>query len=280
MYTGPIHIGIISFNRPDYLKRLVESLEANDLDNTVFWLFQDGAENVFNGTRYAKDKDVSKCVDIFNASSLPKKRVQHSIANVGIGINQFEAFETLTSVSNYCMVLECDQIVSPHFMRVMRVLAGQYLDNDFIFSVSPGHRKLCADGDVPKYLDAVKLTRGHWWCELFKASGWERIKPTFLKYYDLIDEVAYIDRPREDILNLFEKLGAGGFKTTGQDAAKGVACHVNGMGRIRPVVNRAINIGAKGWNFNETNDKVPDYIKQEPYIFEKDKDITKFKLLI
>lgn len=282
MYKGQISVGIISFNRPDYLKRLVDSLKENDLTNTVFYLFQDGAVNKFNRERYAEDKDIERAMEVFDNAKLPgpSRAVFKQKDNVGIAINQFGAVEYLTNKTDYCIILECDQVVSPYYLRVMRVLAEQFLNNDFIFSVSSGHRKLCKEQDIEKNIDVVKLTRGHWWGELFRAKGWRKIRPYFMKYYNLIKHTAYLDRPREDILDLWEELGAGEFKTTGQDAAKGVACHAAGMGRIRPMVNRAINIGEHGWNFTPGNDKTPEYLNQAPYIFKEDKKITEFKLRI
>jgi len=280
MYKGKIGVGIVSFDRPDYLRRLTDSLAENDTSNTEFVLFQDGAVNKFSGNRYAEDDDIRTSVEVFNSSSLPNKEIVAQEYNVNIAYNHLIAHDTLTDNYEYCMVLETDQVVSPYFLRVMRILAGQYLDNDFIFSVSCGHRKLCSDSDIDKYIDRTKFVRGHWWAEMFTAQGYEKFRPAFMQYFKFTEGRDHKQRPHKEILNFFESVGAGGYRTTCQDAGKDVACYMTGMGRIRPWINRGINIGEKGVNFGDDADKISRYINQKPYVFNSDATLKEFKLVL
>ena len=76
-------VAITSFNRPDYLKQCIDSLEIqNDMDDLEFILVQDGVVNRFSGEPCTEQALVDECIRIFEASSLPNKTVMTSNHNL------------------------------------------------------------------------------------------------------------------------------------------------------------------------------------------------------
>ena len=59
-----IGVGIISWNRPEYLKELLASLEKNKQDDFEFHLFQDGSVCKFNTSE--KDRNITAIVGYYN----------------------------------------------------------------------------------------------------------------------------------------------------------------------------------------------------------------------
>jgi hypothetical protein len=80
---GSLGVGVISFNRPGYLRRVLASLEAQtQVDDAEYWLFQDGAVNRFSGVPHGKQEDVEACRALFDRARLPNKHVTHWPDNV------------------------------------------------------------------------------------------------------------------------------------------------------------------------------------------------------
>lgn len=279
MYDGKLGVGIMSFNRPNYLGKLVDSLCQNThLKNTDFHLYQDGSIDRFTKKPITDNEKINKCVDLFDASSLPNKNKYIRKENVSIAINQFEAYEGLTSNYEYVLILEDDLILSPHYLRLIRVLIKQFENEDGVFSVSLNFRRCCEPADVSKRLDQVTNLKEHWWAECFSSKKWQLIRPHFLKYYELVKNVYYHERPREPILQLFREMN---YPThvSSQDAAKEASVICCGLKRINTVVNRGIYIGEHGVHFRPEIFRKLNFHNQEPYIFPEDKDIKEFKLV-
>lgn len=278
MYNGKLGVGIISFDRPKYFSRLMESLTGNShLENTDFHLFQDGVHNRFNASKLGELSNIVKCIDLFNNSSLSKKSTHIKKDNVGIAVNQFEAYETLTANYEYVLILEDDVVLSPYFLRLIRVLIDQFKNEDKVFSISLNFRRACEKKDIASRLDEVFVGREHWWAECFAAKKWQIIRPTFMKYYELVKDVPYYQRPRDKILELFHSMGFM-TKVDSQDAAKEASVIHAGMLRVNSTVNRGFYIGKEGVHFRPAIFNKLGFADQEPYIFEEDKTIKEFKV--
>ena len=117
-----IAVGIISWNRPQYLKQLIESLEINDCSEVDFHLFQDGAVCKFTGKKLTEPSKITESVRVFSDSKLPNKYYHIRDNNVSNAINQFEAMRTIYKHYPHFIFLENDVIVSPNFITIMRKL--------------------------------------------------------------------------------------------------------------------------------------------------------------
>lgn len=278
MYNGKLGVGIISFDRPKYFMRFIESLKNNThLDNADFHLFQDGIKNRFNASKLGDYNNIIKCIDLFNDSSLPNKSTHIKRDNVGIAVNQFEAYETLTANYEQVLILEDDVVLSPHFIRLLRVLIEQFKNDDKVFSVSLNFRRACEKKDIQSRIDECFVGKEHWWAECFSSKKWQIIRPHFMKYYELVKDVPYYQRPRAKILELFQSMGFNS-RIDSQDAAKEASVIYAGMIRVNSTVNRGIYIGQEGVHFRPDIFNKLGFADQEPYIFEEDKNISEFKV--
>ncbi len=115
-------IGIISFNRPHYLKELVESLAGQHgeaLTDREIHLFQDGA--IVGGQRYANDEDIDECVRIFTGF-FPHGGVHRSDENIGHirNVLRMEGFFFLDREDcPAAMFFEDDLVVSPYYVQAL-----------------------------------------------------------------------------------------------------------------------------------------------------------------
>ncbi len=278
MITDKIGFAIISFNRPKYLVQTLASLEEQThLEEVDFHLWQDGCVNRFSGKLYTEPQVIATCVDAFLASSLPNKQTHIRTANVGVAINQFVAMEYMTANYEYVVMCEDDVVLSPHWLRLTRVLFEQIKDRKDIFGFSLGFRRVCDKADTDQNLDKLKFGTPHWWCEALISERWQRARPHFLEYYKLVKSVEYSQRPIVEILELFGEKGWPQTATS-QDGGKDMAVFCAGMRRLAAVVNRGVSIGECGVHFYPDKFKKMKLDQQEPYIFESDATLERFVL--
>ena len=276
--TDQIGIAIISFNRPARLQQLLVSLERQaHLGNVGFHLFQDGAVSAFDGKERANPDDILRSIAVFKDAQLPKRVMHIRPTNVGVGIAQFGAYEYMTAHYEYVIVLENDVVLSPHYLRLARVLFGQIGDRDDIFSFSLGFRKVCPKEEARDHLHEMRFGTAHWWGEGFLSERWREIRPHFMEYYALIRGVDYRKRPSAEIHALYQRKGWTQTATS-QDGGKDMAVHASGKGRIVAVVNRGVSTGMEGEHFRQEEWLRMGFHQQEPYVFEEDATLEEFVL--
>ena len=277
MITDTIGIGIISFNRPKCLARLLESLEQQTrLDEVDFHLWQDGAQNRFSHRHCAHPNQIKAAINAFAEADLPSKETYIHEANVGTAINQFSAIEYMTANYEYVIILEDDVVLSPFYVRLARVMFGQVKDRPGIFSVSLGFKRRCEKGEVEQNLGKVVFGRPHFWDMCMVAERWERARPHFMEYYRLVEKVDYGKRNPLPILRLFLAKGWP-HGATSQDSGRDMACHAAGMRRCATVVNRGISIGQQGIHWTPAAFEAKGYADQTPYVHEGDATREEFE---
>lgn len=267
-----IGIGIISWKRHYYLKQLIQSLKKNNFEDTEFHLFQDNNVCKFTKNVVAEKKEIYESINAFVRSNLPGKTVHIQDHNVSIAINQFEAMEYLSSHYERFIFLENDIIVSENFIPLMKGLLEQFKDEEEVACISPGFRLLCKSEDVEKYKDRITYSEGHFWVEGFWAERWKRIKGHYLRYYNLVKDKPYKQRPEAEIKALFASTGIKRH-TTSQDNGKDWAIIKSGMKRLRLVVNRATGIGDYGFHstpktmakYRDGHNKVYDFSEVQKF---------------
>ena len=278
MIANRIGFALISFNRVQYLEQTLRSLEAQThLDGVDFHLWQDGYVNRFSGKLYAEPQEITACVDEFKRARLPNKHFHVRTANVGTAINQFVALEYMVNNYEYVVMCEDDVVLSPHWLRLTRVLFEQIEDREDVFSFSLGFRKVCPEEGIEQNLNQLVFGTPHWWCEAIISERWARARPHFMEYYELVKEVDYRHRPIADILSLF---GEKGWQqtSTSQDGGRDMSVWAAGMRRLAAVVNRGISIGERGTHFYPAKFKAMGFDQQEPYVFESDGEMEAFEV--
>jgi len=278
MYSGKLGVAIISFNRPDYLFKVLNSLEKQSyLKNTKFHLFQDGCQNIFSEKIKAKKEDIEKSVFLFRTSKLSKgaNRIRIDI-NVGNGINQFSANQVMSSIYDYYLIIEDDVVLSPDYLRLCRVLIEQFGNRKDVFSFNLNFKKLA--NPTSDNLNKVIFGETHWWAECIISRQWKIAREYFKDYFDLIQRVDYSDLPREKIQNLFKKHNFNKPQCS-QDAGKDFALFKAGFKRITTLINRGFYIGQNGIHFTPKLYAQMNWHKQMPFIFESDQQLNKFILI-
>lgn len=258
---------IIAYNRPHYLKWLLHSLENQEQHPSVeYHLFLDGA-------RTTTDKVlVSKCKRLFELSTL-NGTVHERKKNASIAVSQFEAKEYMSKYE-YFIMAEDDILLSKYALRTINILKS-HIKGD-AFSVGHNFKRRCKKSEIKDNLDkAFKHTRMHWWFELYKSENWQKVKPHFVEYYDLVKDINYRHRNHRTIQQFFRDNGFDEERTS-QDAGMDYALHKAGMCRVSTVVNRGMYLGKVGTHFREELYDNYEFIKQTPFLFKEDANFTKF----
>jgi len=265
-----IGVGIVSFNRPYYLRRVLKSLMAQtELDNAEFHLLQDGAVNVFSGKQKANAFDIGACIKLFDKARLPGKMVHRQEHNVGISINQRDGIDWLSEHYERLMIVEDDAVLSPHWFRLARLLFERFEDSPQVFGFTPGFRRLCDKDAIMDNLGSVQPTTQHMWTECFTADKWHAIQKHMTPYYELVNHSDYGKRPHDDVGALHAARGVEE-RASSQDAARVVAIKLAGMVRMQCTVNRGFSIGRYGVNFDGNWYDMMKLGEQTPYVFDDD----------
>ena len=272
-----IGVGIISWNRPHYLKELIKSLEANNLEDLEFHLFQDGNICKFTGVQKTQDKLIGESIKIFNESNLPNKKTHIQKQNVSVAINQFEAMRFLMKNYEQFIFLENDVVVSKNFFGLMKRVLVQYENDDRIACISPGFRRKCYEDDVDYFSNKLLFTDGHFWAEACWSKKWKLIEDEYMAYYDIVKQRPYNQRNDAEINALFKRSGIKR-SATSQDNGKDWAILKSGMRRARFIVNRATGIGDYGIHSTPEKLKKMGDGHNSIYEFEKEVEFPSFEI--
>jgi lysophospholipase L1-like esterase len=246
--------GIFSFNRPEYLKKTLTSLERNrDIADIDFYLFQDGAINAFSQRTAALDADIHKCIDIWNLSSLPNKQIVQNDHNYGIAITQFRAKCLLFDELGYdrALFFEDDLVLSRNYVRLLRLMLDQYENDEIVGAVTcyGGHPNAFSNKEKEQNLRKVRSGNHNFWGWGMWKDRWDKIKPTFLNYYRHVEAIDYRTRPDLKIIEMYEREGMS-LTVTSQDAAMHYAFIKNGFVVLNTFIHRGRYIGEKGEHMN------------------------------
>lgn len=123
-------VAIFAFNRPDKLRRLIDSLHACELsDRTHFVFFVDGPRH---------DRDarlVAEVTAIATNSGLASSEVRASETNKGLRRSVYNGVGTLVKSHGRVIVLEDDLILSSIALRYFNESLDRYADDESIWSI-------------------------------------------------------------------------------------------------------------------------------------------------
>lgn len=274
-----IGITLIAFDRPQYMRRLLASLEQQtDLEGVTFHLFQDGPINAFSGRKAGSGEGIDAVRTMWYKADIPKGKMSWRIQNVGTGIHQFEALEWMMQRYRRMVLMEDDVVLSPHWVRLTKILYDQAEAWPDVYSFSLGFKRRCSRGHLAEHLDKLTFDYGHWWAECLEVEKWAKARAYFLPYYQMIKDVDYYARPQEEILALYERDGWPRPYTT-QDGGWEYAVWRAGMRRAVAVANRGIGIGQEGEHFNPALFRELGMANQTPYIHAGDATLDRFEFV-
>ena len=122
----PLTIALLSFDRPDYLRRVLSarSVGGELIPGDEIFLFQDGGSNPFSGNRKASESAIDARVRVFSSPrrlETVERRVFRSPINLGVAGNYRRAeqyiFEALGR--DAAVLLEDDLVLGPHYLEAI-----------------------------------------------------------------------------------------------------------------------------------------------------------------
>lgn len=245
-------IFVMSFNRPDYLVKVLESLRQQldcDIEQRTIVLFQDGAINPCSNERHASDLQINECIEIFE-KLFPDKHVMRSSINLGVALNFDRAerygFEDLGA--DAAIFLEDDLVLGRYYLATVDKLIET-------FAVDQRVGYVAAYGDHTRTMEDQRVHRRrligltHNWGFALYRRQWQRMRPYVLEYLNLVKDVDYRYRDANAISELFSSWGFG-CPAISQDAAKTIACCVDDVIKLNTLACNASYIGARGLHMN------------------------------
>jgi hypothetical protein len=251
-YDEIVPIVIVSFDRPDYLQLVLESLNSQSGVNLIrhpIFLFQDGSVNDFSGRQYCDAAAAERNVAIFRAL-VPHGVPMVAEANLGVARNFDRAerfvFEALRAPA--AIFLEDDLILGPYYLRTLMKLIDLALRDERIGYVG-------AFGNFRAPLEEQKRRAseigvlGHNWAFGLTRRQWLLQKPYVDQYMDIVASSDYRGRDHARIAQLFQSWGLG-VPGTSQDIAKTHATVLTNTARVSTFACFGRYIGQKGLHFD------------------------------
>jgi hypothetical protein len=243
-----VPVAILSFNRPDYLEPVLESLAAQTAlgDRSVF-LFQDNAVSSHSGIRYAEDRDIAACVKIFRRV-FPAGTVVLAEHNLGIARNFLRAEETVFKDHRCaaCYFFEDDMVLSPHYLTMMDQIHSFASSNDKVgYFGAYGMLRMPLDEQKRQHRSMRRLTF-HWGFGLTRRH-WSDLREWLEPYYRYTEGMDYKDPRRHEATREYRERGVP-VTTANQDVMKQIGTTQLGRVSINTTACFANYIGVRGVN--------------------------------
>ena len=250
--TRPAPIAVMSFNRPDYLRQVLQSLHAQrdaHLDEREIVLFQDGARNAASGVEHASESDIEDCVAAFR-DIFPGRPIERSDRNLGVALNferaESHVFQRMTA--DAAVFLEDDLVLDPRYLRTLEsLIALARADKRIGYVAAYGHHWVPLS-EQRRQPERYVLLEHNWGFALMRRQ-WLRNKPYVDQYLRLVRDVDYRLRPRRDIHRLYHSWDMG-CPGDSQDVTKTLACCLTGAVKINTTTCLGRYIGEHGLHMN------------------------------
>jgi hypothetical protein len=246
---------LLSFNRPDYLRPVLDSLAAQRLDasDAVFSLhfFQDGAVNRYSGVRYAAADDIAACIRLVR-ERFPDPDLHASSDNVGVSEMhaRAEAFAFTTLGAEWAIFLEDDMVLDRRYLATMARMRAVLRGTDQVgyFAAYGDHRlppdRLAEVAAAPQRWRPME----HLWSFGLTRAHWQAMAPMLEKYRALVHGRDYRQRPNLAVRRLFFEHGVATVATS-QDAARTAATILCSRVRLNIELPLGRYIGESGVHF-------------------------------
>lgn len=270
MPTDAIPVLLLAFDRPHYLRPVLESLAAQRLERCStsfsFHFFQDGAVNRYSGIRYAGDGEIA-AVRALIRSHFPRADLAASPDNVGVSemFERAEDFAFRVLGAPYAIFLEDDMVLDPRYLATMAAIraATEGCDAVGYFAAYGDHRL------SPERLGALAGRPQRWrpmehhWAFGLTRAHWEGMGPILAEYRALVHGRDYRRRPNLAVRRLFYERGVP-IVATSQDAAKAAATAFLSRVRINVELPLARYIGQSGVHFTPSVYRSLGFGEQSP----------------
>lgn len=263
-----IACAVMCFNRPNYLKQVIESILNNENYNNFDWFFYQD-DHTIDGIKYADHELINESTNIIlkNSNKFKFFTLFQADENIGVARQKQKAHQLFKEYENV-IFFEDDMILSPYYLHLLVTINKQFSK----CIVQANDRT----GGLPKdnftlHLNELIPSWCHWWGYLMPYDIYKQIQEGFDYYVNFIGP-NYRKRPSKAIKQEFN-VGA-----TSHDAILSLYSEKSNIQKLTTVVPRAKYIGERGLHARPEWYKKFKFNIEKPYIFEEDKDITFFKL--
>jgi GT2 family glycosyltransferase len=252
-------ISILAFNRPDILRKCLDSLASNDLTNVDVHLWLDGGAGIINGQTVHSDL---ANLTVFEDADIGARYSHVSKVNVGYTGQYARIFPAMMADYERFVVLDDDVVWGSHTVAIMSKLFEQFKDDPRVGGVNPGMKLYCDPTEIGHSWDKVILdrgftrslcTEGYWSTKMMLAWKW------YSEYLKVVEPWNYWDLALPDaraaVTKWAKSIGSDMLEVS-PDSALVRAINQAGQLRMVTVVNRATNIGDYGVHCT------PDLLKQ------------------
>lgn len=215
-----IAIAILSFDRPDYLKQILDSLKLNDLSNCDIYFFQDSFKTISNEL-VADEDDVVLATRCFMDSKLGGEIIIQPY-NLAPALH-FDFIEKLLfrdKKYERVIFLEDDMVLQPNYISTLKYMFDKYGDDPRIAMISAYGAYY---GNSLKNQEENKHRLAgmhHNWAFGLTREFWERRQPFVEEYLEkFMYGKEYRKRDNGAILSWLKEKGCG-FQATSQDSIK------------------------------------------------------------
>lgn len=156
------------YNRPEHLKQLIASLQANaEAAQSMLFIYTDAARNIADEEQVNKVREVIRHIDGFASIEVVERATNWGLARNIIGgvTEQIRRYGRV-------IVLEDDLVVAPYFLRFMNDALEAYKDEPQV-----GHIQACdftQDASLPDTF-LIKFTGSWGWATWERA--WQHFNP-------------------------------------------------------------------------------------------------------
>ncbi|MBP0444523.1 hypothetical protein J8J14_06985 [Roseomonas sp. SSH11] len=252
--SSPVDAPIIifSFTRPDYLRKLCESMKAQQgvsISDEQVHLLQDGSRSRRSGIVYGEPELIEASIATFR-EIFPRGHVHASPENLGIALNLHRgeklAFDTLKAEVAY--FFEEDLELGPCYLAMLEQLRRLLMPHkDIGYFAAYGDHLRASDPQAPKLVPME-----HHWGFALTRRCWRAMQPWLKPFHEVYAQVDYQARPHLRIVELYDAKAVSSTASS-QDVAKTMACADLGFARINTDVCYARYIGAQGESFKPAN---------------------------
>lgn len=159
---------IFAYNRPDHLKKMVDSLKSNDLaKETNVYIYSDCSKGDADADGVKAVRKYIRTIDGFKSITIVERE-----KNWGLAANIIDAVTTAVNEYGSAIVVEDDLVLSPYFLRFMNDALDCYADEPKV-----GHIQACDyinDASLPDTF-LIKWT-GSWGWATWKRA-WDNFCP-------------------------------------------------------------------------------------------------------
>ena len=269
-----IAVTVMCFDRPHYLRQVIDSFEQADGAMELDWyFFQDGAINEISGRLYANVEGRDEVADIIRECNLPVKGFYRQMFNVGPGQQRFNMYRLLNTYE-LMYVFDDDMVVGQHYFRLLKILAEQFPDKTGLLYTNDTRKVTKSARHAVREQEIARLWGHYMW-----RHNWEKFRDDHKIYADFIKDYDFMEirqkRSRGDLVL------PTGVPTFSDDIIVNKLCRKHGIKKITPRISRAKYIGREGVITYKTDNlwkKRGMQHQREQITFEEDTEIEEFIL--